>query len=207
MTTNEIIAYYCDLLIIQYFQKTKAYVTIDTIVRPVVMDQLPLTVQDGFDIETAVGAQLDIIAKYVGVNRNGFGFNRAPITLSDSDFRSLIRMGIIRNMAGSSLATIQEFLFMFFPGQLFVFDYANMQMSYLMSSAIGSQDLAAMMVSQDLLPKPMGVQLSVVVYIPTLELFGMNNYLQTIANIFPFNTYADYQTDWPWLSYSDGIIF
>ncbi len=146
--------------------------------------------------QIAVGAQLDIIGKYQGVDRTGPGFT-AQITLDDADFLTLIRMAITVNNAGSSLETIQAFVQQYFAGEMLVFDYANMHMSYLISSAVGSQDL---------LMKPMGVQLSVI-YAPVVTtFFGFVTYdIPTQINSTPFNDYLDYQTDWPWLSYTDAI--
>lgn len=173
MTTQQLIDYYASLLILQYVGKPKAYATVQTMVSGVIMDQLPTQVQNGFDIETAVGKQLDILGKYVGVVRSGTGFKGQPITLGDSDFRSLIKMAIVRNNSSSSLASIQNLLFLFFFREVFVYDHANMQMSYLISSSVGSQDLAQLFVEQNLLPKPMGVQLSATIYLDTLSVFGL----------------------------------
>jgi len=102
-------------------------------------ETLPLAVQNGFNLtgdNIAVGAQLDILGKYAGVTRQGLGFYQ-NIVLDDSDFLSLIKMAIIVNSAGSSLATIQELLSEFFNGNILVFDYQNMQMSFLIGWGAG----------------------------------------------------------------------
>lgn len=176
MTTQEIIDYYANLLIQQYLGKPKAYATVQTQVTPVVMDQLPAQVQDAYNVigtDIAVGVQLDVIGKYVGVSRNGYGFNGQPISLDDADFWSLIRFATILNSAGSSLAEIQTLLETTFANQVFVFDYANFHMNYFIDSSIGTQDLVQMLVLQGLLPKPMGVQLAITIYSPSLKFFGM----------------------------------
>lgn len=171
---------------------------------------LPLAVENGFNVlgdNLAVGAQLDIIGKYVGVTRSGRGFTQ-QITLDDNEFMSLIRMAIIKNASSSTLAAIQELLFLFFEFDILAFDYQNMQMSYLISSSVGSQSLIEMFVVQGLLPKPMAVGVGVIIYAPTINsFFGFRTYEVEPVNISPFNTYTDYQTDWPWLSYANGIIF
>ena len=171
---------------------------------------LPLAVMNGFNLfgpNTAVGAQLDILGKYAGVSRNGYSFLGTPITLDDSDFLSLIQLATIKNSAGSSLSTIQSLLNMFFPGEILVFDYANMNMSYLISSSVGSQNLAEIFVQEGLLPKPMGVQLAAVIYAPNIDnFFGFRTYLLPANNASPFNSYANYQTNRPWLSYADAIV-
>ena len=74
-----------------------------------------------------------MIGKYVGVSRNSYDFS-GPIVLDDADFLTVIKMGIIVNNAGSSLADIQNLLAVYFPGTLLVFDYQNMQMDYFFNS-------------------------------------------------------------------------
>lgn len=185
---------------------------------------LPIAVQNAFDPATAVGVQLDTLGKYQGVTRYGNNFLGQPIALTDSDFRILLQFAIIRNVAGSSLSVIQDLLHQFFPGQVFVFDYANMHMSYLVDSDIGSQDLMQMLLSQGLLPKPMGVQLTTTIYTPDLQFFGMLSApvvvqyatqnslsidqaaeeLLDIFNIWQFNSVADPITG-QWLSAAQGV--
>lgn len=204
-TTQEIIDYYAGLLIIQYSDKPKAIAHIETIITNVIMDQLPTQIRDGFNIDNAVGAQLDVLAKYVGVSRNSYTFS-GPITLSDDDLRTMIIVASIKNSAGSSLYDIQELLNEFFPGQILVFDYRTMRMSYFFDSGLGSQDLAEVFVKENFLPKPMGVQLGAMIYgTPVDSFYGFRTYLQNTANNSPMNDYIVYETDRPWLSYSDAI--
>lgn len=172
---------------------------------------LPIAVVNGFNLlqETdqslAVGVQLDVIGKYAGVTRYGRGFT-TNIELNDADFRSLIRMAIIKNSAGSSLAEIQQLIHDFFPNQMLVFDYQNMSMSYLISTSVGSQELVQLFVTQGLLPRPMAVQVALIIYAPDIfNFFGFRTYAAPAFNASPFNDYADYQMDWPWLSYSNAI--
>lgn len=172
---------------------------------------LPFAVMNGFNINaalgpTAVGAQLDIIGKYAGVTRNSYAFSGAPITLNDADFLSLIQLAVIRNSAGSSLATIQALLATFFPGEILVFDYANMQMSYLVNSSLGSQNFIQAAINENLLPKPMGVQVASIIYAPNItKLFGFRTYTLNTANNSPFNSYTNYTTNTPWLSYTNAV--
>lgn len=64
-----LVEYYRNLLIIQYHDKPKAMATIEALAQEMMASGIMLDVLNGFDIETAVGAQLDIIGKYVGVDR------------------------------------------------------------------------------------------------------------------------------------------
>lgn len=72
----ELIQYYADLLIIQYAQKPKIRATIEAMIEQMLADNIAFDIRDAFDIETAVGVQLDILGKYVGVTRthNGIVF-------------------------------------------------------------------------------------------------------------------------------------
>lgn len=206
MTDQEIIDYYANLLIIQYRGKPKAYATIQALVTPAVMNQILTKVQDAFNVDTAVGVQLDTLGKYAGVKRTANAFG-GPVTLDDTDFRQLIKLAIIKNNSGSDLATIQNLIYMFFPGEILVFDFQNMRMQYFFNSTIGSVELAEVFIVSDLLPRPMGVQLSATIYAPFIaRFFGFRTYTVPGHNISPFNSYADYQMDRPWLTYAYALI-
>lgn len=207
MTDQELIDYYADLLIIQYKEKPKAYATIQAQVTPIVMEQLPLAVQNAFDLETAIGVQLDVIGKYVGVRRSVFDFT-GPINLDDDDFRTLIKIAIIKNTFGSSLSVIQDLLFQFFEGDLLVFDFQNMHMGYFFNSIIGSRQLAEVFVRSNFLPKPMGVELAVLIYAPNINnFFGFRTYELPPYNNHGFNTYSVYDMDAPWINFTYAIYF
>lgn len=205
MTTQDIIDYYINLLILQYAGKSKARATVEAIVDPAVMDQLPIELQNCFDLETAEGVQLDIIGKYAGVSRNGYTFT-APITLDDTDFRKIIKLAITQNSAGSSLADIQNLLSIFFSGTLFIVDHKNMVIDYFFDSNEGSVELVEFFIKQGSLPRPMGVRIGSVIFVPDLtHFFGFRTYKTPAHNVVPFNTYSDFRTDWLFLSYADGV--
>lgn len=207
MTTLDILIYYANLLIIQYIGKPKAYATIQAQVKPVIMDQLPVAVMNAYNLigtNTAVGKQLDVLGKYVGVKRTGIGTN-GPISLDDADFLTLIQFAILINTAESSLSAIQALLNQYFPNEILVFDYRNMQMSYLVSSSLGNQDLIQLAIAEDLLPRPMAVSLSIVTAPVINTFFGFRTYAYVVPNNSPLNSYASYQTDRPWLSYKDAV--
>lgn len=205
MTTAQIVKYYTDLLILQYRDKPKARANVALGVDPFVMDQLPNQIQNAFNLDTAVGVQLDVLGKYAGISRNVRTFTTL-ISLDDFDFRNLIKMQITQNNSGSSLASIQNLIQIYFPLTLRVFDYQNMHMSYFFDSDAGSLDLAEVLVRQSLLPKPMGVQLGALIFLPNLiNLFVFRTYdlPQPYGN--GFNSYGTYNQTWTWLSYADAI--
>ena len=124
---------YENLLIVQYSDKPKASETISSIVKRFKNNfDLLEQMEDAFDLDNAVGKQLDIIGKIVGISRNvegvipkiffGFdgnvnarGFDSAAFytldqqqytdtQLSDSDYRFFIRMKIAKNHAKSTMS-------------------------------------------------------------------------------------------------------
>lgn len=61
--------YYANLLICQYNGKPKAKSTIKLLVDLLYANMILLQIRDGFDWETALDTQLDIIGKWVGVDK------------------------------------------------------------------------------------------------------------------------------------------
>ena len=167
----------------------------------------------------AQGVQLDILGKYVGVTRSGFGTS-GPVVLTDLEFLQLIYLGIADNSDGSSLAQIQSLLHTYFPGQIYVFDYANtepMTMSYLINTDMVNENVLQLAIVQNLLPKPMGVGLSIVSASTITTFFGMCDYasatptMPNTVNSTPMNcstsyTSGDYIQTWPFLDYNEAII-
>jgi hypothetical protein len=83
MTTDELVAYYQDLLIVQYQSLPNASATIEVFVRQAVADQIISAVQGGFNFsttiglqtDTAQGVQLDAVASYRGAQRINYGID------------------------------------------------------------------------------------------------------------------------------------
>ena len=75
----ELILYYVNLLIIQYHIKTKAKATISALVGEEMIYDIAIAVRDGFNLETAIGKQLEILGTIIGVSRTvtGASFTRA----------------------------------------------------------------------------------------------------------------------------------
>lgn len=66
---EELLNYYKNLLIIQYHNGAKARATIDAYVNLLWANQILRQIRDSFDVDTAIGAQLDVIGLWVGVDR------------------------------------------------------------------------------------------------------------------------------------------
>ena len=75
MSDASLVDYYADTLILQYIGKPKAYATVQAFVDALMIFDLIKDVENGYDVLTAVGVQLDILGKYAGIARSITGFN------------------------------------------------------------------------------------------------------------------------------------
>lgn len=66
--TDDLVSYYVNRLLWEY-QKPKAQQTIAILIKQLVADGLLWQIEDGFTLDTAVGPQLDILGKYIGLPR------------------------------------------------------------------------------------------------------------------------------------------
>lgn len=75
MTTQELIAFYQNLLPIQYKALPNAAGQVGVNVQQVIANQIYAQVRDAFDPQTAIGVQLDILGEYVGAVRTIAQYN------------------------------------------------------------------------------------------------------------------------------------
>jgi len=75
MTNDQLVQYYSSLLVVQYKTLPNAQGTIAALVTQEIANQIYSQVLNGFNLDTAVGAQLDILASYVGAPREIFGYD------------------------------------------------------------------------------------------------------------------------------------
>ena len=66
---RELVSYYVNTLIIQYNNRPKAQATIRAFTDAILANGIIWDVMNGYNVDTAVGKQLDIIGKYVGIDR------------------------------------------------------------------------------------------------------------------------------------------
>lgn len=70
ISISDMSSYFANLLAFEYRNAPKAYAQMRLWAKQALADLFAFQVQDAFDVDTAIGAQLDVIGKYVGVNRN-----------------------------------------------------------------------------------------------------------------------------------------
>lgn len=206
-TTDELGSYYAGLLIIQYKAKAKAAAMLKGFAQVLLADQLVLAIKIAYSVDNAVGPQLDVIGKYAGVSRLVRTFT-TQVELNDDDYRILIKIKIALNYGGASLKDVDDVLHAGLADILRVYDYENMHISYSLDADAGSLDLAQAMVREGFLPRPMGVQIGSLTYLPSgTKLFGFRRSnrpkgLRTVG----FDTAAnDVPREGHWLNSGDVI--
>lgn len=159
---TDIQEYYKNLLIIQYHDKPKAKATIVLLVNCATGDEIQQQMYEAFDLDVAVGKQLDMIGYFVGVKRNG---------LSDSDYRALIYFGIAKNNTKPTMKNIDDILYQNFGDSVLAENGMNMSITYILSTTYSN--IIQEVYNQHLLPAPLGIDTSVILEVPVPDLvFG-----------------------------------
>lgn len=201
---STLVDYYINLLIIQYNNKPKARETIGLLVDVLLANGIIFQVQDGYDIETAIGLQLDVLGKYIGSDRfyqgqdltgyfslalysdpdegapDKIGFAdyddvgvktgkfltydevlSQQFALTDSEFRTLIKLKILINNSNASTGEIDAGLYLLFGTALLMVDNLDMTLTYIVDPSISA--IISVANGKDLLPRPMGVETELIV--------------------------------------------
>lgn len=173
--------YLSSLLILQYAQKPKAVATIEAVGKDF-PDELIFAVRDGFSIETAVGKQLDILAKYLGTDRYFIDTTGSLVPLLDDEFRILLKLKAITNTSNTSHYDVDTALYNFFGTDIRAESVGGMEMTFFIPSLASRVIWAA--IQKDALSRPMGVGVRYVI-VQEKPMFGLVTY---------DNQYAYYKT-------------
>ena len=196
-------SYYSNLLIMQYHNKPKAKATIEA-TAGLLPDDLIMEVINGFDIETAVGKQLDILGEYVGVDRYYLVDNQADL-LDDEDYRILIKLKAISNTSDLSHKSLEEALYNFFGNSVRMDSDGNMEMTYFVPK--NKTPIIQAAIQKEVLPRPMGVRCSYIIEYDK-RFFGFCTYQnQTAVYKTGFRTYNNPNKVGEVLTYSKRIEF
>jgi hypothetical protein len=196
-------SYYSNLLIMQYHNKPKAKATIEATVG-LLPDDLIMEVINGFDIETAVGKQLDILGEYVGVDRYYLVDNQAEL-LDDEDYRILIKLKAISNTSDLSHKSLEESLYNFFGNSVRMDSAGNMEMTYFVPK--NKTPIIQAAIQKEVLPRPMGVRCSYIIEYDK-RFFGFCTYQnQTAVYKTGFRSYNNPDKVGEVLTYSKRIEF
>lgn len=196
-------SYYSNLLILQYHDKPKAKATIEAVVS-LIPDDLIQEVTNGFDIETAVGKQLDILGEYVGVDRYYTEDDEIKV-LDDEDYRIILKLKAISNTSNLSHKSLDESLYDFFKNSIRMDSVGNMEMTYFVPKNKTPIILAA--IQKEVLPRPMGVRCSYIIEYDK-KFFGFCTY-ENQSSVYKtgFRTYNDPDKQGEMLTYDKRIDF
>ncbi len=163
---------------------------------------LPNTIINGYDLDTAEGSVLDIIGKYVGLNRTVKALigNTNTNVLNDDQYRLLLRLKLIKNTNFSSTSQLKTALYAWFPTSIRLFDNRDMTYEYHFSSLFNG--LIDVLIAEEIVPVPMALGYTCAIVPNLLELYGYSDYGGLNNNP---NGYSSYQTGFKgrWLSYGD----
>ena len=109
---EDLIQSYVNLLIIQYADKPNAKQQIEDYTRGIVNNDIFGQIQDAFNLDTAVGDQLDILGKYIGIDRNG---QQQEIT-EGIDFFSVLADDVTKN--DDAVGTVDSTQFLNFTSHI-----------------------------------------------------------------------------------------
>lgn len=164
-TIDDVKKYYADLLILQYRNKPKARQTIELGVDIYTGDGVLFQLSDVLNIDTAEGAQLDIIGKILGCPRNVPGINNqtkyftfhvdenslgfstignpsngvlktrnnsvlATYTLSDDEYRPLLKFKAFLNVWRGDIGSMDKALFQVFGNNVNLKNNQNLSITY-----------------------------------------------------------------------------
>ena len=145
-------------------------------------------VRDAYSVDNAIGKQLDVLGKYVGVNRYPGG----KPDIGDVGFRQLIKFKIVKNSSKHTMKDLDDMLDLFFPTSEFIMeDNYDMTMTY--TFPLSQSDNLDNLIAADVLPKPMGVTLITQTAPDVLGRFGFADYTDGLpADVNGFSLYNGY---------------
>lgn len=156
---------------------------------------LPLALQEAFNLPGAVGAQLDILGKYLGGQRINYLLDGTSYIFNDTEFTEYLQLLAARNGLSSDLGNIETFFHDYFieggNQVLLVYDFACMNMSFVYLAAQGAYPVLEAFITGGNLPKPTAVGASFI-YNPTnTGFFAFRTYAQVAQpNTTGFSTYT-----------------
>lgn len=206
-TVEQFGEYLADLLILQYRNEVNMK-TIKALAKVFPIEAMQ-DVINGYNLETAVGHQLDVLGKYIfgdkmlGESRY-FQKNGAQAVLSDEDYRKALILKTLLNSSSLTNSEVDSFLFDNF-GKTIRADSANdMSMTFYITPDV--EDVFLALSYHHSLPRPAGVEFTYVISSSSTATFGFCTYseLPTPSTYLRtgFRTYDDLDKEGDVLNYS-----
>lgn len=169
------VSYYDKLLTSEYYQATKFHLWLQAVLN--IANDITTclaSITEAFDLDLAVGAQLDILGQIVGVGRilSFQPTDGSSPTLDDATYRILIRATIANNRWDGKIGSLYPLWDVIFPGgQILIVDNQNMTATIIITGNMTSivQDL----ITHGLIvPRPQAVAYNYL--FGTLPIFGFD---------------------------------
>lgn len=173
MTINEFLDYYANLLIIQYRGDTKADATIRVLTRIAagLIFNVALEIPNKYNIDTATGAQLDLLGTIIGIPRDlNIGYNTP-----DETYRYFLKFKIIRNVSTTGTNKMENNIYNAFNGDIIIVNNYDMTIDYILMKGVDELTKQVILANQNLLPTPTGVGLKIIFNIDTEKIYGLAN--------------------------------
>lgn len=168
-------AKYLDLITSEYKEKPNFTAFLTAFLNPLDdVETCGKTVRQAFDIDNAVGAQLDILGQVLGVGRNvNFQPTTGSATMTDEYYRMCLKARIAINGWDGSREKLEEALENAFPDAVFIVsDNQDMSMDVVYVTGTTDQYLLELLQNGYIIPKPAGVRINY--SISTDIIFGWN---------------------------------
>jgi Protein of unknown function (DUF2612). len=164
---------YLKLITSEHSIKPKYIATVTAVLESVDID---VDIDAAFDIDNALGKQLDILGIILGLNRT-LAFqptdDSSPV-LNDDNYRDLLKAKIILNQWDGCMETLADALTAWSPSVYFtVKDNQDMSISVI---AVGTNQLQKDLISNGyIIPKPAGVQIKYTMSDVPVFAYGTNS--------------------------------
>ena len=168
------LSYYIDLLTSQYWGKPNLTAMLTALLQVLKDAQNCVeSIDAAFDIDIAVGVQLDTLGVVVGQARQlNFTPTSGDPLLNDDDYRIVLKAKMAQNIWDGTITSLQTIWSTLFPGgNILVLDNFNMTMSIALSGVF-SDTMRDCIRNGIIIPKPEGV--GIIYLLGSLPFFGFD---------------------------------
>ncbi|GHU27501.1 hypothetical protein FACS1894152_4220 [Bacilli bacterium] len=170
MNRQQYIDYYVNLLIRQYHDRPRARATIAwALANKASIYELAIALREAFSIDTAIGKQLDIVGRYLGLARL---FNNGEIYMDDDVYRFFLNWKVISNLSMDNMELFHEAVIAVFGGAVTLVNNMDMTLSYWLRYPLPDKIVDILKADKNLLPAPTGVAVNYIVDNRTDRVFG-----------------------------------
>lgn len=159
--------FYLDLVTSEHSTKPKYMAWLSVLLTPLI-DAIKLNedVKKAFDLNTAIGAQLNIIGKWLEQPRQ-VGFqptDGSSSILSDNYYRTVLKAKVVKNQWKGTISNFYSFWNVLFRGQplqIYLVDNQDMEPIAIIWSSSVDQMMQDLIANNYIVPKPAGLGLTV----------------------------------------------